>query len=262
MSKICFVIQPISDEKFTKRYEDIYKPAIEAVGLTPYRVDLDPSAHILIDEIESMIKKSIICFADISIDNPNVWYELGYAFASERDVVMVCDEERSNFPFDVRHKNIIRYKTESASDFLELKFKIEEKLKAYIKLQGRTEKLIRNPIKETDGLQPYELTLLAFIIGEQYTDEEVVVMYDVREKMKKAGFTDTAISIGTHKLKEKGLIETRLDSDFNGNQYPVCSLSKGGIDFVLSNTGLFNLEQTSAQEKIQQTTGFLDDLPF
>ncbi|KAA6306372.1 hypothetical protein EZS27_041973 [termite gut metagenome] len=77
MNKECFVIQPISDEKFTKRYDDIYKPAIETVGLSAYRVDLDPTVKIPIEDIESRIKNAEICFADISIDNPNVWYELG-----------------------------------------------------------------------------------------------------------------------------------------------------------------------------------------
>ena len=42
MNNECFVIQPISDLKFTKRFDDIYKPAIESVGLLAYRVDLDP----------------------------------------------------------------------------------------------------------------------------------------------------------------------------------------------------------------------------
>ena len=180
MNQECFVIQPISDTKFTKRYDDIYKPAIEAAGLKAYRVDLDPTVKIPIEEIESRIKDSVICFADISIDNPNVWYELGYAFASGKDVVMVCDESRKDFPFDIRHKNIISYKTESSSDFSNLREKIIEKIKAYIQTQKTTEKLLANPIKETDGLQPYELSLLAFIIGEQCTDEEVAPIYELK----------------------------------------------------------------------------------
>lgn len=260
MSKECFVIQPISDEKFTKRYDDVYKPAIEAVGLSAYRVDLDPTVKVPIEDIETKIKDSVICFADISVDNPNVWYELGYAFASGKDVVMVCDESRKDFPFDVRHKNIIRYKTESASDFNILKDKIIEKIKAYIQSQKTAEKILRNPIKETDGLQPYELTLLAFIVGEQYTDEEVANVYELRDRMSKAGFNDTAVSIGMRLLKSKGFISTRIDSDFNGNEYAVCSLSESGVDFVLKNTHLFDLQQPVTTKTISISDS--DDLPF
>ena len=55
MNNECFVIQPISDLKFTKRFDDIYKPAIESVGLFAYRVDLDPMVKIPIVDIESKI---------------------------------------------------------------------------------------------------------------------------------------------------------------------------------------------------------------
>lgn len=262
MSKECFVIQPISDTKFTKRYDDVYRPAIETVGLSAYRVDLDPAVKIPIEEIEFKIRDSIICFADISVDNPNVWYELGYAFALGKDVVMVCDESRKDFPFDVRHKNIIRYKTESPSDFNTLKDRIVEKIKVYIQSQKTTEKILKNPIKETDGLQPYELSLLAFIIGEQYTDEEVADVYGLRSRMNKAGFNDTAISIGMHLLKAKRFITTKIEGDFNGNEYPVCALSDSGVEFILKNTHLFDLQQSVTNEVIPTIVSNSDDLPF
>lgn len=261
MDKECFVIQPLSDEKFTKRYDDIYKPAIETVGLSAYRVDLDPNVKIPIEEIETKIQNAKICFADISVDNPNVWYELGYAFALNKDVVMVCDESRQDFPFDIRHKKIIKYKTESPSDFDTLKVKITEKMEAYLQSQETTEKILRNPIKETDGLQPYEMTLLAFIIGEQYTDEEVANVYELRSKMNQAGFNDAACSIGMRLLKTKGFITTRMDSDFNGNEYAVCCLSDIGVEFIIKNTHLFDLQQSNKKKVVNHDT-VSDDLPF
>ena len=66
----CFVIQPITDNKYTKRYDDVYVPAITTAGLVPYRVDLDSSVRNIIDEIEKKIENSSICLADISMDNP------------------------------------------------------------------------------------------------------------------------------------------------------------------------------------------------
>jgi hypothetical protein len=261
MSKECFVIQPISDNKFTKRFDDVYRPAIEAVGLVAYRVDLDPTVKVPIEDIESKIKNAEICFADISTDNPNVWYELGYAFASNKDVVMVCDESRTDFPFDVRHKNIIRYKTESASDFESLKNKIIEKIKAYLKSQKTAEKILENPIKETEGLQPYELSLLAFIIGEQLTDEQSALVWDLKGSMNKAGFNDTAFSIGMRLLKAKNFINTGKDSDFNGNEFPVCTLTQSGIDFILKNINLFDLRQPEKKE-VAVPANSPDDLPF
>lgn len=263
MNNECFVIQPISDTRFIKRFDDIFKPSIEKAGLNAYRVDLDPSVKIPIEDIESNIKNSVICFADISIDNPNVWYELGYAFALGKDVVMVCDENRKDFPFDVRHKNIIRYKTESSSDFEELKNSITEKIKAYLQIQHKTIKILENPMKDTEGLQSFELALLAFIIGEQYTDEEVVNVSTLKNRMNNAGYTDTAFSIGMRLLKSKSYINTEIIKDPDGYQYSVCFLTIQGESFILSNTSLFDLEQQGFKGTQQVAIGVNElDLPF
>ena len=93
----CFIIQPFDKDKFDQRFTDIFDPAIQSAGLEPYRVDRDPSVRIPIEQIEDGIKSSRICFAEITMDNPNVWYELGFAFACGKDVVMVS-EEKQHFP--------------------------------------------------------------------------------------------------------------------------------------------------------------------
>jgi hypothetical protein len=49
---LCFVIQPFDSGKFDKRFEDVYRPAIEAAGLDAYRVDLDPGVDVPIDAIK------------------------------------------------------------------------------------------------------------------------------------------------------------------------------------------------------------------
>src|SRR5438552_18122335 len=92
----CFVIQPFDAAKFDKRFDDTFKPAIDDAGLKAYRVDKDPEIEVPIDGIEAGIKAAAICLADITTDNPNVWYELGYAFAIGKPVVMVCSSERES----------------------------------------------------------------------------------------------------------------------------------------------------------------------
>ena len=86
----CFVIQPFDRGPFDKRYADIHKPAIGAAGLTPYRVDQDPNVSVPIESIEEEIRNSAMCLADITLNNPNVWFELGYALACGKEVVLVC----------------------------------------------------------------------------------------------------------------------------------------------------------------------------
>ncbi len=86
----CFVIQPFDGGNFDNRCEDVFAPAIKESGFDPYRVDRDPSASIPIDEIQRGIKQAAVCLADITLDNPNVWFELGYALSAGKSVVMVC----------------------------------------------------------------------------------------------------------------------------------------------------------------------------
>lgn len=98
----CFVIQPFDGGKFDNRFNDVYSPAIIDAELEPYRVDQDPKVSIPIQDIEKGIRESRLCLADITIDNPNVWFELGYAIACGKEVVLVCPKERqSKFPFDI-----------------------------------------------------------------------------------------------------------------------------------------------------------------
>jgi len=95
----CFLIQPFDNGPYDRRCREILKPAIIEAGLEPYRVDEDPSATILIEAIEKGIREAEVCLADITTNNPNIWYEVGFAMASGRSVVMICAEPRpERFP--------------------------------------------------------------------------------------------------------------------------------------------------------------------
>lgn len=85
-----FVIQPFDSGKFDKWYEAVFKPAVEAAGFDPYRVDRDPAVEVPIEAIEEGFRNASIYLAGITSDNPNVWYELGFAFAARPPVVMTC----------------------------------------------------------------------------------------------------------------------------------------------------------------------------
>jgi hypothetical protein len=130
----CFVIQRFDKGPYDKRYRDVLVPAIRAAGLEPYRVDEDPSATILIEDIENGIRQSDICLADVTLDNPNIWYEIGFAHANGKSVVLICSEPRPTpFPFDVRHRQIIMYSLDSPSDFKSLANDITLRLEARLK---------------------------------------------------------------------------------------------------------------------------------
>lgn len=240
--KNCFVIQPFDNGKFDNRYEDIFKPAIEACQLNAYRIDEDPGANILIEDIEENIINSSICFAEITTDNPNVWFELGYAIACKKEVVMVCSNERkSNYPFDVRHRNIIEYKTESARDFNQLKDNIIFRIKAILKKHSNLQQLIKVSVKETEGLTNHEITALVSIMSNQHSDSECVWVHTIQQDMNKNGYNDLAVSIAIQKLRLKELIEVGSEPDFNGNLIAYYRITKKGLNWIINNEDKLSL---------------------
>ena len=255
----CFVIQPFDGGgQFDKRYKDVYGPAIEDAGLDAYRVDNDPSAKILIEDIEKNIKNSDLCLADISVDNPNVWYELGFAFASGKEVVLIASKDRGKFPFDIQHRSVITYETGSLSDFQELKSSITERINAYRESAKTVEKLYSSPVLQTEGLAAHEVALLAFIIGNQFILEESVSVWELKNEMNRAGYNDVAVSLGIRTLVNKGFVVTDMDQDYNGSSYPVCKLTKKGEDWIMSNQKELDLKVS----KTSSQTLHPDDLPF
>ena len=62
-------------------------------------------------------------------------YELGFALAAGKDVVIISGPNTEKYPFDIQHGGILSYAVGSKSDFTELEKKLTEKLTAHLKLQ-------------------------------------------------------------------------------------------------------------------------------
>jgi hypothetical protein len=249
----CFVIQPFDKDTFDKRFEDTFKPAIEKAGLEAYRIDLDPSVIVPIDAIEKGIRDCSICFAEITSDNPNVWYELGYAFACKRDVVLVCSDERTGkFPFDIQHRHVIQYSTKSASDYSNLAGKITEKILAIKKTAATVQTLHEVPIVQTEGLANHEFAIVVLIGEQQIVENEYVAVNTLKGDMARAGYADIATSLGLKTLRNLGMAEIFNASD-GGNYegFSACRLTAKGEKWLLANQDklMMRREQPKAVEE-------------
>ncbi len=260
---MCFVIQPFDSGKFDKRFNDVFKPALEQAGIEPYRVDRDPRVEVPIDSIEEGIRNATICLADITTDNPNVWYELGYAFAADRSVIMVCSDERaaSRFPFDIQHRAIIRYGSESPSDFDVLKQQIVERAEA-LKSGAETKKLIENEqVAPTEGVSAIEIQVLSLIATESVSIKEPIAAFSLKHRAKSAGLTGIGYSLALRRLQTRGYLEIIEQMDREGDSYSVVVLQEAGWNWIDSNESLFMLRNdkpaTSHHSDISD-----DDIPF
>jgi biotin carboxyl carrier protein len=205
----CFVIQPFDNGKYDKRFIDTFEPAITKANFEPYRIDRDLSVKVPIDDIEKGISESSICFAEITSDNPNVWYELGYAFACNKDVVMVCSDERQGkFPFDIQHRFIITYQTGSLSDFQTLEDKITKKIKALQQKTNTLKTLQATPVVGKEGLSSHEIAILILLAESHFIENEDLSISVLKSEMGKAGYTDIATAVGVKNLEKKNFIST------------------------------------------------------
>ena len=260
------MIQPFDKNKYDKRYNDIFAPTIEnRCGIRAYRVDKDPVVSIPIETIEEKIRHSTFCFAEISTDNPNVWFELGFAIACGKEIVMVCcSEERTTpFPFDVRHRNIINYSTASVSDYQELSRKIEDKVKAILpRIQTKQSIKSVSAHNTQDELSNLEIDLLSTILSFQPTDEYYAIIYNLQGEMNKKSYSDAATNLAIRKLKSRNMIVTSMETDsYHSDEIPVVRLTTEGEKWLIDNENILKLtNKPKALSKNSIISG--DNLPF
>ena len=247
----CFVMQPFDGGTFDKRYEDVFAPAIRDAELDPYRVDQDPKVSIPIQEIETGIRESQICLAEITQDNPNVWFELGYTIACEKEVILVCSDERTTrFPFDIQHRTIIKYTTTSISDFEKLKRQITARLKACLqKAETLTTVSEISRLTKFEGLDQHEVVALAALAENLDHPNDNASTFQIKRDMEASGFTKIATTIALKSLLQKELLETDSYQDNSGDYYTGYMLTDRGWTWILENKDKFVLQRPPKQPR-------------
>lgn len=262
----CCVFQPFDNKgPYDKRYDDTIAPAIKATGLEPYRVDRDDGAVILYETLHEEIKSATLCLADISALNPNVMYELGFALASGKDVVIICSTQLSSkFPFDIQHRGVIQYASDSISDFEKLKSDITNRIEALVKKQASVQNIVAaSPVKTTEGLLPHEISALAIILANRKGDDGGASLWSVKNDMDKAGFNDAGTNLALIALGAKSLIEETPLVDQNGEPDASYVLTPAGVEWLLTNQDKLELRKPSRRQSVSLGQGITDDdVPF
>lgn len=94
---------------FNRVYADLIKPALEAAGLEVFRADEEEQAgDIRTDMFQELLLADLVV-ADLTIDNPNVWYELGVRHALRARGVLLISGGRMPTAFDLYTDRKLRY---------------------------------------------------------------------------------------------------------------------------------------------------------
>ena len=113
MAYHAFVAMPFGVKEgidFNAVYKDFIKPALETAGFAVFRADEEMRAgDIRTDMFQELLLADLVV-ADLSIDNPNVWYELGVRHALRARGVIGIRCQRDYMPFDVYTDRAIKYR--------------------------------------------------------------------------------------------------------------------------------------------------------
>jgi hypothetical protein len=246
----CCVFQPFDNKgDFDKRFDDVLTPAIVSAGMEPYRVDRDLGSIIPVDTLHQEIRSAVICVADITTRNPNVMYELGFAIAADKDVIIISGPTQEKFPFDIQHRGILSYATGSISDFRQLEEALTGKLKATLARQEKTIDIAAaSPVKSSDGLQPHELTALALVLADSNSLEDTVSANWLKQEMRKAGYTETGTRLALARLVKLGYIRSEWKQEYE-ERFVVYGLTQEGEDWLLANQTLLQIQAAAAKPK-------------
>ncbi len=218
----CFVIQQFDEGgTYDKRYTETIYPALIAAGVSPKRSDQILGLQPIIEKIQQAIEDASICVAEVSTDNPNVWLELGYALSLNRPTVILCDKAlRQKLPFDISHRPVIFYRTDSKSGFEELEEKIVVNVKNELEKDNRIFKapVLKGGAHSLEDLKDHEVAVLSTLLALWTTPNSGATNWDLDQKLTSLGFRDIAIGLGVTSLLEKGYIQVK-DFDSYGNSH-------------------------------------------
>ena len=124
-----FVIMP-----FRPEFNDVWKGGIQkaarAEGFKAIRVDMVNRSTNITDDIVDSINKCRLAIVDVTDNNPNVMFELGYTLAKKKPNIIIS-QSADYLPFDIRNIRTIIY-SNSWSGVEDLRVKVQDFLREFL----------------------------------------------------------------------------------------------------------------------------------
>ena len=112
-----FIIMPFGRKRasdgteidFDAVYAKLLAPAVHVAGLYPHRADVERrGGSIHADMFQDLLLAEFVV-ADLTLDNPNVWYEIGVRHALRAGGAVLTYALRDRLPFDIAGQRMQRY---------------------------------------------------------------------------------------------------------------------------------------------------------
>jgi hypothetical protein len=101
--------------QFSSPYNEVYSHVIKNIcgelGVAPIRADEMYGPGIIIKDVIDQIARSQVVIADISPSNPNVYFEVGYALALDKPIILLAQRPvaGASLPFDLSAFRVLFY---------------------------------------------------------------------------------------------------------------------------------------------------------
>jgi len=124
-----FVVMQFSPPEYEELFNEVIVPVCEKMGLEPFRASQTYYPGLVIADIQRQIRESRVVIAEITPVNPNVYYEVGFADAIGKPVILIADGGKlEQLPFDVRAFRTLFYENTIGG-----KNKVEKTLTEFLK---------------------------------------------------------------------------------------------------------------------------------
>jgi hypothetical protein len=152
-SKLCFVVSPIGAEDSEERIhadwllELIIKPVMaDFRGYRVKRADEDPRPGLIDAQMINDLLKAELVIADLSLLNPNVFYEIGIRHMVQKPIIhMQLTSERP--PFDVSLYRAVKFARKRPKDLETARADLKRAVEAVL-VEGYE---VENPVTNTRG---------------------------------------------------------------------------------------------------------------
>ena len=219
----CFVIMPFQP-LFDSYYSEIYRPAIEEVGLTPIQSGEIFSPGMFMSQVVDGIQSSSVILAELTRRNANVFYELGLAHAYRKPVVMVT-QDKEDVPADLQGLRWIGYQTVSPRWAEELRRQIVDAMQLCLQA-GPIERMRRflPPAVTTIDVPAIADRIVELAATQRQLFDAIRLAHDFLSQIelaqKFAHFSSGELYYRLEVLRLLGLIESRVIAQA-GTRYPL-----------------------------------------
>jgi hypothetical protein len=112
---------------FNELFDEVIRPVCSDLGLEAFRAADIQRPGLIVQDIVQALRSSAVVIAEISENNSNVFYELGYAHAIDKPTILLARRD-ADLPFDVSPYRVILY-----DDSISGKPIVERELNAHLR---------------------------------------------------------------------------------------------------------------------------------